>query len=70
MELKLDKEVKCFKCKSMYLNIIDADRFYDKNWNEIGKKVIYKCAECGLIFGYYCFKARDHVFVFEVSALQ
>ena len=33
MELKLDNEVKCLKCKSMYLSIIE---------NEIGKKEIYK----------------------------
>jgi len=70
MKLKFEKEIKCFRCGSRYLNLIDADKFYDKNWSEIGKKTIYKCSECGLIFGYYYFEVENNVFIFEVSALQ
>ena len=66
IEMMLKYEVRCPRCNSKFITLIDADRFYN-GWKEIGKKAIYRCDNCNNIFGYYTFDNKQQVIVAEIS---
>jgi len=65
--MMLRYEEVCPRCKSKFITLIDADRFYDNKWKEIGKKAIYRCDNCNNIFGYYIFDNKQQVIAAEIS---
>ena len=51
IEMMLKYEVRCPRCKSLWLKIISADRVYNSDYSkELGNYVIYKCDDCNNIF--------------------
>jgi len=68
MELWFEKEMKCIRCSNRFFKIIGADRFYNRKWKEIGRKIIYECEECGYIYMYYIFYPNENErYVIEIS---
>ena len=65
--MMLKYEEVCPRCSSKFITLIDADKFYNHKWEEIGKKVVYKCDNCGNIFSYYIFSNKQGLIVAEIS---
>ena len=64
--MMLKYEVRCPRCGCRFINMIDGDTIFDKNYNKIGKIVWYKCCDCNNVFGYYIID-KDELKVVEVS---
>ena len=63
----LKYEEKCPRCGNKFINIVDGDTIFDKNYNQRGKIVWYKCCDCGNIFGYYVVRNSNETKVIEIS---
>ena len=61
-------EEKCPRCGCRFINIVDADTIYSKNYQkQRGKIVWYKCCDCNNVFGYYIIDDKDELKVVEIS---
>jgi len=67
MGMMLRYELICPCCKSKFINLIDGDIIFDKNYNERGKITWYRCDNCNNVFGYYVINGKNETKVIEIS---
>ena len=60
-------EEACPRCRCRFINIINGDTIFDKNYKQVGKIVWYKCCDCGNVFGYYVVRNSNETKVIEIS---